>query len=93
MVGSIPSLSARTKPGYTVARGTVPRLLRLSRELASPRHASGDKNEAGPYRRTKTIISEVAAVVSRWRDDADAAGVVPAQRDKIQNALGLGQFA
>jgi len=37
----------------------------------------------------KAIVGEIQAVVSRWRDYADAAGVHPDQREKIQPALRL----
>jgi serine/threonine-protein kinase HipA len=37
--------------------------------------------------RAEAIVHEVIEVVSRWRDYADAAGVVASSRDKIQNAL------
>ena len=40
----------------------------------------------------KAILTEVQAVVSRWRDYADEAGVHPDQRDKIQSTLRLGDF-
>ncbi|NOX70566.1 MAG: type II toxin-antitoxin system HipA family toxin [Gammaproteobacteria bacterium] len=39
--------------------------------------------------RAEAIVNEVTAVVSRWRDYADAAGVMPAQRDAIQVSLRL----
>ena len=39
--------------------------------------------------RAETIIDEVSEVVSRWRDFADEAGVMPEQRDGIQNTLRL----
>jgi len=39
--------------------------------------------------RAEAIVNTVTAVVSRWRDYADAAGVAPAQRDGIQAALRL----
>jgi serine/threonine-protein kinase HipA len=39
--------------------------------------------------RAETIIDAVTAVVARWRDYADAAGVLPGQRDKIQQTLRL----
>ncbi|OGV75360.1 MAG: toxin HipA [Lentisphaerae bacterium RIFOXYB12_FULL_65_16] len=39
--------------------------------------------------RAKAIIGDVRDVVRRWRDYADAVGVTPAHRDKIQNALRL----
>ena len=42
--------------------------------------------------RAATIIDEVQSVVSRWRDYADAAGVLPDQRDKIQHALRVTPF-
>jgi serine/threonine-protein kinase HipA len=42
--------------------------------------------------RAETIIDEVQAVVSRWRDYADEVGVLPEQRDKIQNVLRLEPF-
>jgi serine/threonine-protein kinase HipA len=42
--------------------------------------------------RAESIIDEVQAVVARWRDYADAAGVLPDQRDKIQNALRVEPF-
>ena len=38
------------------------------------------------------IVEEICAVVSRWRFYADAVGVLPNQRDKIQNALRLKPF-
>ena len=37
--------------------------------------------------RAKSIVQEVRAVVSRWRDYADDVGVSAEQRDKIQHAL------
>jgi len=40
--------------------------------------------------RAETIVHEVTAVVSRWREYADDVGVSPQQRDKIQNVLRLG---
>ena len=43
--------------------------------------------------RAETIIDEVQSVVSRWRDYADEAGVLPDQRDRIQNALRLTPFS
>lgn len=39
--------------------------------------------------RAETIVDEVTAVVSRWREYADEAGVSPIQRDTIQNVLRL----
>ncbi len=42
--------------------------------------------------RAERIIGEVRAVISRWRDYADEAGVNPAQRDKIQKVLRLEPF-
>jgi len=42
--------------------------------------------------RAETIIGEVRTVVSRWREYADAAGVDPDQREKIQNTLRLEPF-
>jgi len=39
--------------------------------------------------RAETIVNEVTAVVSRWREYADEVGVSPEQRDKIQNVLRL----
>jgi serine/threonine-protein kinase HipA len=39
--------------------------------------------------RAETIIDEVQAAVSRWQDYADEVGVLPEQRDKIQNVLRL----
>jgi len=39
--------------------------------------------------RAETIVNEVCAVVSRWPDYADAAGVPEEVRDKIQKALRL----
>jgi len=43
--------------------------------------------------RAETIIDEVQAVVSRWQDYADEVGVLPEQRDKIQNVLRLEPYA
>ncbi len=40
--------------------------------------------------RAETIVEEVRHVVSRWKYYADAAGVDPAQGDRIQAALRLG---
>jgi serine/threonine-protein kinase HipA len=42
--------------------------------------------------RAEFIIEEVQGVVSRWRDYADAAGVIPSQREQIQGALHLNPF-
>jgi len=42
--------------------------------------------------RADSIIGEISAVVKRWRDYADEAGIPSRQRDKIQNALRLGSF-
>jgi len=42
--------------------------------------------------RAEKIIDEVKQVVSRWKDYADAVGVEPSQRDKIQSVLRLNQF-
>jgi serine/threonine-protein kinase HipA len=42
--------------------------------------------------RAETIVDEVRAVVTRWRDYADESCVNPAQRDKIQTALRLEPF-
>jgi len=39
--------------------------------------------------RAETIIEQVRKTVTRWRDYADEVGVVPSQRDKIQNTLRL----
>lgn len=39
--------------------------------------------------RAETILEEVRRAVSRWREHAEAAGVDPAQRDRIQAALRL----
>ena len=39
--------------------------------------------------RAETIVDEVTAVVSRWREYADEVGVTPDQRDKVQVALRL----
>ena len=39
--------------------------------------------------RAETIIEEVRAVVTNWRDYADEVGVNPEQRDKIQKVLRL----
>jgi serine/threonine-protein kinase HipA len=39
--------------------------------------------------RAETIIEEVRAVVTNWRDYADEVGVNPEQRDKIQQVLRL----
>jgi len=39
--------------------------------------------------RAETIINEVSAVVARWREYADKAGVNAEQRDQIQNVLRL----
>lgn len=39
--------------------------------------------------RAKAIMDEVRSVVSQWRQYADEAGVLPLQRDKIQNTLRL----
>lgn len=40
----------------------------------------------------KAILHDVQQVVSRWRDYADAAGVIQDHRDKIHNALRLETF-
>jgi serine/threonine-protein kinase HipA len=40
--------------------------------------------------RAEAIIGEVTEVVSRWRDFADEVGVLPGQRDRIQETLRLG---
>lgn len=40
----------------------------------------------------KAILHDVQQAVARWRDYADAAGVTPDHRDKIQNALRLQSF-
>jgi len=42
--------------------------------------------------RAEEIIEEVKQFVSRWKDYADAVGVEPSQRDKIQKVLRLNQF-
>lgn len=42
--------------------------------------------------RAESMIDEVRAIVSRWRDYADEAGVLPQQRDEIQSALRLAPF-
>ena len=42
--------------------------------------------------RAEAILAEVSAVVSRWRDYAEAVGVLPEQRDRIQETLRLGGF-
>ncbi len=42
--------------------------------------------------RAESMIDEVRAVVSRWRDYADEAGVLPQQRDEIQSVLRLAPF-
>lgn len=42
--------------------------------------------------RAKAIVNQVLAIVSRWRDFADAAGVSPAWRDAIQGTLRLDEF-
>jgi serine/threonine-protein kinase HipA len=42
--------------------------------------------------RAETIIDEVRSVISRWQDYADEVGVLPEQRDKIQNALRVEPF-
>jgi serine/threonine-protein kinase HipA len=42
--------------------------------------------------RAEAILDEVRTVVSRWRNYAEDAGVLPEQRDKIQNALRLHEF-
>jgi len=39
--------------------------------------------------RAEAIIGEVTEVVSRWRDFADEVGVLPGQRDRIQETLRL----
>ena len=39
--------------------------------------------------RAESIIGEVTEVVSRWRDFADEVGVLPGQRDRIQETLRL----
>ena len=42
--------------------------------------------------RAETIIDEVRSVVTRWRDYADAAGVVPEHRERIWKTLRLQPF-
>jgi serine/threonine-protein kinase HipA len=42
--------------------------------------------------RAKTIVNEVLEVVSRWRDYAETAGVLPSWREKIQQTLRIGCF-
>jgi len=54
---------------------------------ACARSASMKRGRAG------TIVGEVRRVVRRWRDYGEQAGVDPAQREKIQNALRLVPFA
>ena len=39
--------------------------------------------------RAETIVDDVTAVVSRWRNYADEVHVSPDQRDKIQKSLRL----
>jgi serine/threonine-protein kinase HipA len=41
----------------------------------------------------KAIISEIQAVVSKWRDYADEVGVQPAKRDNIHHMLRLESFS
>ena len=53
---------------------------------ACAKSASMKKNRA------EAIIEEVQAVVSRWRDYADAAGVTSEQREQIQSVLHLDPF-
>lgn len=43
--------------------------------------------------RAKTILDEVRNVVTRWKDYADDADVLPAHRDKIQKTLRLDPFS
>lgn len=43
--------------------------------------------------RAKTIVQEIREVVSGWRDYADDVGVNAEQRDKIQHALRLSEYA
>jgi len=43
--------------------------------------------------RAEAILEEVQSVVSRWQDYADAAGVLPEQRDQIQSVLRVSPFA
>lgn len=50
------------------------------------------KGSAMKRGRAETIIEEVQAVVTNWRDYADDAGVNPEQRDKIQKVLRLNPF-
>jgi serine/threonine-protein kinase HipA len=40
----------------------------------------------------ETIVNEVTETVSRWRDYADEAGVLPAWRDHIQDTLRVKYF-
>lgn len=42
--------------------------------------------------RAKSIIEEVRQTISRWRDYADTAGVLPLHRDRIQSVLLLDPF-
>ncbi len=42
--------------------------------------------------RAETIVNEVIEIVSRWRDYADEAGVLPAWRDHIQDTLRVRDF-
>ena len=42
--------------------------------------------------RAETIVNEVMETVSRWRDYADGAGVLPAWRDHIQDTLRVKGF-
>lgn len=42
--------------------------------------------------RAETIVNEVIEIVSRWRDYADEAGVLPAWRDHIQGTLRVKDF-
>ncbi len=42
--------------------------------------------------RAETIVNEVLETVSRWRDYADGAGVLPAWRDHIQDTLRVKGF-
>jgi serine/threonine-protein kinase HipA len=42
--------------------------------------------------RAETIVNEVMETVSRWRDYADEAGILPVWRDHIQDTLRVKGF-
>lgn len=42
--------------------------------------------------RARAIVEEVRAVVARWRDYAEEAGVLPEQRERIQQSLRINPF-